>query len=298
MDNLLTQYLIVGQSGRLGSAIIENLKLEIKPQNVFGISSQNVVNFLQTEKTINNSSEYSNIEILWCSGSARARSDYETCHLDLKKIIMFVNFMKTYLTKSKCRITYISSGGTVYGSSAGLVNESSPVNPQTYYAQMKLDSELQLKKLSFETTIQISVLRIANMYGVPQPEKLNGVVETLINSALEKNLLNLTANKISRKQYGTYVDYAKQILVLLSKQSSSDAFLLRNMYSNHIYSISELMRKVESHFQTQIRLIDKLENSSEVIDETVILSNVEGFVVNDFKWKSMEEFLTSRYPLS
>ena len=30
MDNLLTQYLIVGQSGRLGSAIIENLKLAME----------------------------------------------------------------------------------------------------------------------------------------------------------------------------------------------------------------------------------------------------------------------------
>lgn len=68
------------------------------------------------------------------------------------------------------RLTFLSSGGTVYGNPETVpVPESHPTEPQTSYGVMKLASEKYVLMYSRLYGIGVRILRCSNVYGAYQP---------------------------------------------------------------------------------------------------------------------------------
>lgn len=100
-----------------------------------------------------------------------------------------INYMSTIKLAEKAKKMGVkrflfSSSCSIYGiAEDGVVNEASKVNPLTAYAQSKINSEQQLKKL-VDKTFCIGILRNSTVYGYSPRFRDDLVVNNLTASAL------------------------------------------------------------------------------------------------------------------
>ena len=169
-------YVIVGRDGRLATALLKTAAKDLNKELIFNVSARNFEIDLISTKLI----PLQTLNVIWSSGWAGARSDKETCNEDFRLFSLFID----RLFDLKCNhinFIFLSSGGTIYGNSPGPVTENSPVNPNSYYADMKLRSEeLLLSKSSNKITPL--VLRLANLYGSNMATTKTSLIDECINN--------------------------------------------------------------------------------------------------------------------
>jgi nucleoside-diphosphate-sugar epimerase len=225
-------------------------------------------------------------KIIWCAGSSSNRSNINDCKEDENRLQAFMDtiLLSSTYTPSIC---YLSSGGTVYGKSPGVVSESSPLNPQSPYAEMKVRSEEFLLKIARSGKIAIYIFRLANVYGSAQSNNRMSFVQT----ALQKSEIYLTVNAASRKQYGSYQDYSSFILRYLDQfPLKTGSKIIQNVYSSHDYSISEILEITHPYRAFKNRHVIQ-ESVSVNYFENVLLTSVQTGATLQFKWLSLEEYL-------
>ena len=84
------------------------------------------------------------------------------------------------------RFVYISSGGTVYGPSAGPVVEDMPTAPINEYGLLRATAEKYIALMGRDTPLSRIILRVSNVYGPGQmPKPGFGLIPTAILRALE-----------------------------------------------------------------------------------------------------------------
>ena len=287
-----TKYIIIGKRGNLAKAIMKILEASYGSNSFIGLSSKEVISFLKQNNSYTTVKNDDYLEFIWCSGTSKARSGKENCEIDFSSFNSFIEVIRK-MKIDNCRITFISSGGAVYGNNAGIVNENSDVNPESYYAKMKVDCENLLNRLQREDGVGVAILRLANIYGGFIHQSSNGAVGALIAGAKDELEFKLSVALCSTKQYGVYEDYSSTIINFLSK--SIDNFRYdskQNIYSTHQYSITDLVEKVKLYFNKEINMRGNLE----LPEETVILNSVKSAISEETKWNSLENYLISRYP--
>jgi len=282
------RFIVIGKGGGFSQEIIRQIHLDNSKSASYNLSTRNInsqdfrsqINtFLATNKEFKDT-------IIWCAGSSSNRSNIGDCNIDGTKLH---EFMETILTSS-CyapNLCYLSSGGSVYGKSPGVVNENSPLNPQSAYAEMKIRSEEFLAKIASHGRIGVYIFRVANVYGSAQSSNRMSIVE----AALEKPEILLTVNTSSRKQYGTYQDYSKFILNYLGKFPLNPGSLLtQNVYSEHDYSISEILEITQPYAAFKDRKVIQ-ELGSLNVYENVQLTSVHPESYLDIRWRSLEDYV-------
>ena len=284
----LNRFIVVGVNGGFSNAISSKIPILYPSSTLVNISSREfqTTHFRdQTEFLLKSQNLFSD-HIIWCSGSSSNRSTHSDCMKDESALR---EFFSIFLKRSKIpfHFSFLSSGGTVYGNFAGVVNEQSEINPQTAYAEMKIRSENYLKKLAQDGFITLSIFRLANVYGLNKPSNRMSFVEV----ALKRKEIFLTVNSQSRKQYGTYDDYAHYILnSLRNSYEQPDNFIVQNIFSDHPYSIDDILRLTASHNKFgEDRLIHEPGDCS--ILETVLLTSTHPAVKFNHNWKSLENYL-------
>jgi nucleoside-diphosphate-sugar epimerase len=142
-------------------------------------------------------------------------------------------------------------------------------------------------KLAQDRDIALSIFRLANVYGLDKLSNRMGLVE----AALKKKEIFLTVNSESRKQYGTYNDYAYYILhSLRNLHGKPNNFIVQNIFSDHLYSIGDILRVTAPHnTYGDDRLVHAPGDSS--IIETVILTSIHPVAKYNFKWQSLEDYV-------
>jgi len=94
------------------------------------------------------------------------------------------------------KIIFISSAGGLYVNHERTVDENSQVNPKTLYGDLKLQVENILKTINCNST----TLRVSNVWGgknIPK-DRINGLVDKLINSVNTENVIDLYTNLDTR----------------------------------------------------------------------------------------------------
>ena len=287
-----TKYIIIGKRGNLAKAIMKVLEASHGTNSFIGLSSEEVISYLKQKNSYISAKNDYYLEFIWCSGTSKARSSKENCEIDFFSFNGFIEVIRK-MKINNCRITFISSGGTVYGNNAGIVNENSDVNPESYYAKMKVDCENSLNHLQREDGVGVAILRLANIYGGFTHQRSNGVVGALIAGAKDGLEFKLSVALCSTKQYGGYRDYSSTIIDFLSKSIDNFGYgLKQNIYSTHQYSVTDLAEKVKLYFNKEI----DLEGNLDLPEETVILNSVKSAISAETKWNSLENYLISSYP--
>ncbi|MFV0479269.1 MAG: NAD-dependent epimerase/dehydratase family protein [Anaerorhabdus sp.] len=143
---------------------------------------------------------------------------------------------------AQCKIDnyyFLSSGGTIYGSSEKALTEKASLQPTTLYAKSKVMLETQLQMCEFTSLI----LRVSNPYGGYQLSgKRQGVIPILVEKALSKEVFELWALLSSCRDY-LYIDdmieYFKRLVHLEIKNE------ILNLGSGVGVTLQELIQEIE-----------------------------------------------------
>jgi UDP-glucose 4-epimerase len=141
-------------------------------------------------------------------GNDRAVADIET------NLVPHVQFIKSCISSKIRTLTYVSSGGTVYGVPRYVpIDEGHPTEPLNSYGQIKLVTEQYLKLLCRGTDMRYSILRLSNPFG-PGQVGLGGqgLIGTVIRQHLAGETVNIFGNGLSERDY-LYVDDAIEAIV-------------------------------------------------------------------------------------
>jgi nucleoside-diphosphate-sugar epimerase len=282
------RFIVIGKGGGFSQEIVRQIHLDNSKNASYNLSTRDI-NSRDSQNqidTILKTQDQFNDTIIWCAGSSSNRSNISDCNKDETKLREFIDtiLFSSIYTPNVC---YLSSGGTIYGKSPGVVSEISPLNPQSAYAEMKIHSEEFLLRVASSGKIGVYIFRIANVYGSAHSSNRMSFVQ----AALKNPEIFLTVNASSRKQYGTYQDYSSYILKYLEKfPLIPGSKLTQNVYSEHSYSISEILEITHPYGALKDRrIIRELGSLNEY--ENVHLTTVNSGANLNFKWRSLEDYL-------
>ncbi len=142
-------------------------------------------------------------------------------------------------------LTYLSSGGAVYGNIARAVaREDDPTEPISSYGILKLTVEKYLFMYAAVFGLSVRVLRVSNAYGPGQPwAKGQGIVPRLMSCALTGEQFPVYGTGESIRDYVFINDVSAAVAALLLRDSTE---ALLNIGSGVGHSILDVIRLVES----------------------------------------------------
>jgi len=140
-------------------------------------------------------------------------------------------------------LTYISSGGTVYGNPRGAkAFESDPVAPISAYGVSRLAAELYVQMYARTQRLRVQIVRCANVYGPGQPaERSQGAVAVFLHRVAAGLPLSIVGDGSAIRDYVYVGDVAYAVARLVREQH--DAGIV-NVGSGRGYSVLDLVEHV------------------------------------------------------
>lgn len=172
------------------------------------------------------------------SSNADPQYDIESNLLGSVKLLQ--QAIKTGIRK----IVFLSSGGTVYGSSnQQKISESHPTNPITSYGITKLAIEKYLGLFKQLHGLDYTVLRASNLYGPRQPVHRNqGAVATFLQKALNNEEIEIWGDGHITRDYIYIEDMVSALLSSIHYAGDQTVF---NIGSAVGTSLNELLDRID-----------------------------------------------------
>jgi UDP-glucose 4-epimerase len=150
-------------------------------------------------------------------------------------------------------LTYLSSGGTVYGNAETLpATESSACLPISAYGITKLLGEKNVSEYAAAYRIPARILRVANAYGPLQSaEDGQGIVAVLLEAALTGSEVTIFGDGRSVRDYVHVADVAKAVVRL---QPCLDEAQVVNVGSGIGLSIRQVLEVVERVTESRLAI--------------------------------------------
>jgi UDP-glucose 4-epimerase len=148
-------------------------------------------------------------------------------------------------TRPGVELTYVSSGGTVYGEPDVLpVSETAPTHPRGSYGRLHVACEQEIERHRGEHGLRARILRCSTVYGEHQPpDRGQGAVVTFLHR-IERGLpIDLFGGGATVRDY-VYAGDVARVLVALLDRGEEPAVL--NVGSGEGTSLLELLRLVEA----------------------------------------------------
>lgn len=138
------------------------------------------------------------------------------------------------------RITFLSSGGTIYGNQNELpIPESAHPQPISSYGIIKLTCEHYIQMYADYYRVNARILRVANAYGPDQPlSRGQGVVARLIHSALTDEVIPIFGLTDAVRDYVYIADVADAVAQLVTRP---DGPRLVNVGTGQGHSLAQLL---------------------------------------------------------
>lgn len=142
------------------------------------------------------------------------------------------------------RLTYLSSGGTVYGNPEVVpVAEDHPTEPQSSYGVMKLASEKYVLMYGRLYDIPVRVLRCSNIYGEFQPaDRGQGFVAAALGRLRDGRPITLFGDGRNVRDF-VYAPDVAAVMVALAARSGGPSLL--NVGSGEGVEIRDLLSMLE-----------------------------------------------------
>lgn len=165
-------------------------------------------------------------------------------------------------------LTYISSGGTVYGEPDRVpVPEEAPTHPRALYGKLHLACEEGIGRAREEAGLKALILRCSTLYGEYQlPDRGQGAVVTFLDHVERGEEIVLYGDGAAVRDYVYAGDVARVIVDLLGRD---DAPGVLNVGSGEGTSLAELVTLVERQVGKPARVSSQPERSFEI--ERIVL---------------------------
>ena len=173
-----------------------------------------------------------------------------------------LNLLNSCIDKKIRQIILISSIN-VYGENLKRSSkETDPSNPASNYGKIKMITEEMYKNFSETYGINVTVLRLAGIYG---PNGNSGFLTQIIKSIKNKNIIPICYNNGEQQRDMLYIDDAIDC-ILNTLNSEPRGFNIFNISSGNRYSMNELISMIERISKEKI----SVKYSSEIPDEKCI----------------------------
>ena len=255
----MNKILLLGGSGFIGKSLVTKLeknnsiKLMIHNSDVKTNSKKFKANILSRDSFID---EIDNDQIIINLLGQKTTNEFDFFS---SNIVGGLNLFNSCIGKKIKKIILISSIN-VYGENLDRPSkETDDLFPKTMYGNVKMLTENLYKDFSKTYGINVTILRLANIYG---PTQKNGFLTKLIHSTKDKKIISECYNNGNQERDILFIDDAINCINNAINFEHS-GFEIFNVSSGKHYSVNDLISKIELISNT--KLIIKY--NSEIPDE-------------------------------
>jgi UDP-glucose 4-epimerase len=270
---------VIGSNGFIGSHLTNKL-LKIPGINIFlfGRNERNIFgdklpyNRLNVSDKAEVSSLFSEIDIIYYLASETIpSSSWENPVIEIEKnLVPFINFLECIVQLKAKKIVFVSSGGTVYGSTQQKVTEEAPTSPFSPHGITKLTMEYFLNYFNKKYGLSFDTYRVSNVYGAGQNTgKGIGIINTFLEHIISENKIRIFGNGENVRNY-LYVNDLADILAL-SLFTDPSSFETFNAASNDTLTINALVQVIKKAVKENFEVIYTETRASD--NSTIFLDN-------------------------
>jgi UDP-glucose 4-epimerase len=174
-------------------------------------------------------------------------------------------------------LTYISSGGTVYGQPRRLpVDEEHPTQPLSSYGMLRLTCEHLCSYVASQAALPLRILRCANVYGENQPtDRGQGAVGVFVDHLLSGEPITLFGDGEVVRDYVYVGDVADTGLALLTVSVGER---IVNIGSGQGHSLNDLIDLLERFSGRRFELHHESSRSFDISKIVLDVSRIKALV--------------------
>lgn len=184
--------------------------------------------------------------VLYCAGGLLPAASEEDPERDAELTLRPLRaVLEALRSRPGTDLTYISSGGTVYGEPETVpVPETAPTHPVGSYGKLHLICEKEIERHCEEHGLRARILRCSTVYGEhQQPDRGQGAVVTFLHRIAEGETIHLYGGGETTRDY-VYAGDVAAMAVELTRREDGPAVL--NVASGEGTSLIDLLRLAES----------------------------------------------------
>ncbi|PLR29144.1 NAD-dependent epimerase/dehydratase family protein [Chimaeribacter arupi] len=245
--------LLIGGSGFIGANLIEFFSKEDYRIINFSrspgkIKNENVIDILGDCKDTDILNDiFSNYHIdlvLHTLTSFSAMDVFESCqNLTATNLASFIDLTLIMHKYKVNKIIYVSSGGSIYGTSDSAIKEDHQLAPVSFYGWMKEASESYLAYASrIHPEFKYLILRPANVYGKYQ--KLDKIIGVTLKNAQRGIPMNIYGDVNTKKDYIHIDDFCEIVYGLVSKNSWNEVYNIASGVGTSTKEILEYAQEI------------------------------------------------------
>lgn len=302
----MKRILLFGGTGFIGSNILDfcmfyknNIHLYILYRNNIpeAFKSNKKFTFIQIDTfNYDNLQEifklYKFDEVFHFISTSNPSNSNENIYTDLQSnLILSINILELMHIHRVNKITYLSSGGAVYGNYNNYqFQEENTLIPNNSYGIIKLTIEKYI--ILFHKLYQIDylILRISNLYGEFHKSNDNGFINIAIRKALIGEKIQIWGNGEIKKDYLYIKDFVK-IFWILNQNNIKNKIL--NIGSGNMYSINELINylKIELPNLSVQYMPEKIFDTKIIQFDITLLTSLVSFILTELN-ESLQETIS------
>ena len=241
------KFLIIGQSGLIGSALRANSELSYLDLHINQWQAKSFKESL--EKLILQSNLNKNgLKIIWAAGISNIESS--TNILD-DEIGLIKDFLKVISKFSELinSLSFISSAGSIYGGCDDeIITEETLPNPITNYGKSRLTIEDSFINFGIANSTSIRIFRLSNVFGMKKNiNNSSGLILNLIKANMLRKNINIFVPLTTTQDYIDVEFVSKNILSILTSTTADvvdvQKYILSRNYSHSIVEILSIIDK-------------------------------------------------------
>jgi UDP-glucose 4-epimerase len=252
--------LILGGNGFLGRNVVDYFNIHLRKQYNYTkpfliLGNQTVVNDLETICVELDYSDTTSLKTVFekypigevfhfISTSVPATSNNNIIKDVQSNLIATLGLLDLMAEYGVQKITYLSSGGTVYGEKhKSLFQEEELSVPNNSYGVLKLTIENYIHLYHKLKGINYLILRISNPFGKFHYSEVNGIINIAIRKSLKGLPIQIWGDGTAEKDYVFAEDFARVFWELNMQEEWNTTY---NVGSGAFYSINEILACIKT----------------------------------------------------
>lgn len=282
------RFIIIGHTGFIGSRLLTKLRASPETNEVLGLSLEqldltngdytlDLSNVLQPDSTV-----------VMCAAVKKQLGDTEeTFAKNMTIIENFIRIMRLYPVR---RVVFLSSAA-VYGEDIEnlQINESTPLQPRSYYGLSKFNAEWLLHKaISAMPGTELGIVRPATIYGPGDVANAYGP-SGFLNAALMDKEITLWGDGSEKREF-IYID---DVIEILYRYIISPSTHPLNIASGTSYTFQDAIEAVRDITNKQPSVSSR-ERSKDKVDNQFDASRLYS-IAPDFRFTSLKDGIARMY---